>query len=419
MANIKISELNELSKVDRTDILPIVDVSANETKKVLVDNLIEKNIELLAISDTAPSEFEDGDKYYNTSTKKIYTAIDESWSETGETPLDGLFYIVFNEQSSYAWNGSDLVSVGGGKEDIVISDTEPTDPDVKLWIDTGEVQNLGSELHVGSEINSKVRTNIIKGKNLFDKDNANIIYGSFSSTDAISTYNVNAKSVYISCKPNTTYTISKSNATNRFRAGTTNVIPAPSVNVSGVITNDNGTIITITTNSNAKYLIIYYWVNTDTSDNVLNSLQIEVGSTATTYKTYITPTINVDGEDIYVKGQNEEYSLSEKRIGTWIDGKPLYRIMIPATVNSNTEGTISLITSGVPNPDTIIINVGKSVSHYNTSVVGGAYNNPNYYSSTTDYGNLYIDVNKVLHIKNTSGTQRQYYICIEYTKTTD
>lgn len=138
MANIKISELNELSKVDRTDILPIVDVSANETKKVLVDNLIEKNVELLAISDTAPSEFEDGDKYYNTSTKKIYTAVDGSWSETGETPLDGLFYIVFNEQSSYAWNGSDLVSVGGGTEDIVISDTEPTEEGVKLFIDTSE-----------------------------------------------------------------------------------------------------------------------------------------------------------------------------------------------------------------------------------------------------------------------------------------
>lgn len=146
MANIKISELNELSKVDRTDILPIVDVSANETKKVLVDNLIEKNIELLAISDTVPSEFEDGDKYYNTSTKKIYTAVDGSWSETGETPLDGLFYILFNEQSSYAWNGSDLVSVGGGKEDIVISDTEPTDPDVKLWIDTGEVGESFTEI---------------------------------------------------------------------------------------------------------------------------------------------------------------------------------------------------------------------------------------------------------------------------------
>lgn len=43
MANIKISELNELtsSQVDNNDVLPIVDVSTDETKKITVENIRE------------------------------------------------------------------------------------------------------------------------------------------------------------------------------------------------------------------------------------------------------------------------------------------------------------------------------------------------------------------------------------------
>lgn len=42
MANIKISELNELDVVSNDDVLPIVDVDANETKKVKTSNLKTK-----------------------------------------------------------------------------------------------------------------------------------------------------------------------------------------------------------------------------------------------------------------------------------------------------------------------------------------------------------------------------------------
>ena len=147
MANIKITELNETLTKTNNDVLPIVDITANETKKIKIENLLDKNIELLAVSDTAPSECNTGDKYYNTSTKLVYTATaQDTWSDTGTTPISGILYIVYNDQASYSWDGTDLVSVGGGKEDIVIDDTEPTDPDVKLWIDTGEIENAGSEL---------------------------------------------------------------------------------------------------------------------------------------------------------------------------------------------------------------------------------------------------------------------------------
>lgn len=145
MANIKISELNELTNIATDDLLPIVDTSVNETKKVQLKNVL--NVELIAISDTAPAECLAGDKYYNTEDNKIYTAIaTDTWGTIGETPVKGVFYIVFNEQSSYSYDGSTLISVGGGTEDIVISDTEPTEEGVKLWIDTGEIGSQVSEI---------------------------------------------------------------------------------------------------------------------------------------------------------------------------------------------------------------------------------------------------------------------------------
>jgi len=40
MASIKISELNELTSVEESDLLPIVDTSSNETKKISYENLL-------------------------------------------------------------------------------------------------------------------------------------------------------------------------------------------------------------------------------------------------------------------------------------------------------------------------------------------------------------------------------------------
>lgn len=106
-----------------------------------------QNVEIIAISDEAPSQCATGDKYYNTEDNLIYTATGtNTWSEDGEEPISGIFYILFSEQSSYSYDGTTLVSVGGGTEDIIISDTEPTEEGVKIWIDTGEISNRASEI---------------------------------------------------------------------------------------------------------------------------------------------------------------------------------------------------------------------------------------------------------------------------------
>lgn len=144
MANIKISELNSIVEKDYTDVLPIVDTSANETKKISIEKLIDNNVELLDVIDIAPSECSIGDKYYNTEDNLIYTAVDtDTWSSTGEQPKSGVFYIVFSKQSNYVYDGTTLVSVGGGSGDLIMVNEEPTE-DTKLQIESNDLDPQGT-----------------------------------------------------------------------------------------------------------------------------------------------------------------------------------------------------------------------------------------------------------------------------------
>ena len=143
MANIKISELNELynAQKDYGDYVPIVDTSANETKKISVQNLIPSNIELIAITDTEPIEYETGDKYYNTTNNRIYTATSGGWINPQE-PIKGIIYIILEEQKSYTYDGTTLISVGGGAGGIVVYPNIP-DEDTQLYIEEEDLDFQG------------------------------------------------------------------------------------------------------------------------------------------------------------------------------------------------------------------------------------------------------------------------------------
>ena len=114
--------------------------------------------------------------------------------------------------------------------------------------------------------------------NLFDKENANILNVSINADKNIATSS-NAKTLYIPCQPNTTYTVSKI-VSNRFRLATTSDIPAPSIASINYIANDTASVSTITTSSNAKYLCVYYFLNgtdTLTEKEILDSIKIYEG----------------------------------------------------------------------------------------------------------------------------------------------
>lgn len=112
----------------------------NEIKRIVEEDIPSTlDVVLIAVTDTAPSECAKDDKYYNTTDNKIYTATaTNTWSQDGDYPVEGIMYILFGTQSSYAYNGTTLVSVGGGSgETITQQPTAPENPEENdLWIDT-------------------------------------------------------------------------------------------------------------------------------------------------------------------------------------------------------------------------------------------------------------------------------------------
>jgi len=74
-----------------------------------VDDVIELN----TMAATAPATCATGDKYYNTTTKLIYTATaTDTWGTTGETPDAGVIYVAKDTNASYRWSGSDMINIG-------------------------------------------------------------------------------------------------------------------------------------------------------------------------------------------------------------------------------------------------------------------------------------------------------------------
>lgn len=142
------------------------------------------------------------------------------------------------------------------------------------------------------------------GKNLFDKDNSVKVHMFIdtSSNKFVDNYE-QAISTYIKIEGNTTYTISKT-AGKTFRVATSESIPANSVKILSTTVNHEGTKITITTETNAKYLFINYYnaSNGDTKGEEImkNSLQIEKNTVATSYEDYVKPAI-------FVKNNNNVY----------------------------------------------------------------------------------------------------------------
>lgn len=94
----------------------------NDTNLIKMQENAEKainerkpTIELLTVSDTAPSKCTIRDKYYNTTTSKIYTAIATNmWATTGENPSNLYLYVDLEHKELYYFDGTTFVSYGGG-----------------------------------------------------------------------------------------------------------------------------------------------------------------------------------------------------------------------------------------------------------------------------------------------------------------
>ena len=162
--------------------------------------------------------------------------------------------------------------------------------------------------------------------------------------------------------------------------------------------------------SDANYVLLAFApASGKTIEQIKNSFMVNKGSTAQSYQPYITPTINVDGQNIYEKGQNEVYSTAEQRIGTWINNKPIYRQVIQGTTASSNSPTAI---GSISNLGTIVNIRGYIISASQSIPINFVYN--------TEQNAGYKEGNNIIIRATASSYQNKpCYVIVEYTKTTD
>lgn len=116
----------------------------------------------------------------------------------------------------------------------------------------------------------------------------------------------------------------------------------------------------------------------------------------------------------------EVYSTAETRIGTWIDGKPLYRKVIVATnIATNTENSIAV-------SDASIISVKKIEGYYIGGGGGNIASSGTLLGADSDNTRSYVfyspangSLKSYCGVYNTGNGKYDTHIILEYTKTTD
>lgn len=147
-----------------------------------------------------------------------------------------------------------------------------------------QMQDNVEEVFNGEESMGSIVVEDIECKNIFDKDNANIIKAYANDWSETLFADDNTRSFYIPIISGETYTISRI-AGKFFHIATTTELPASGVTRSQYQRANNLTSATITASSTAKYLVVSYYSyasgDTVTEQEVLDSIQIEKGSVAT------------------------------------------------------------------------------------------------------------------------------------------
>ena len=145
----------------------------------------------------------------------------------------------------------------------------------------------------------------------------------------------------------------------------------------------------------------------DVADD-LDTNKLDKTSVKDTYSTSATDTYSCN----YVNGL-ETYSADETRVGTWIDGKPIYRKVLNLTTPNNASETNIATLTGIDNLTDI---KGFVINEANARV------NYPYYFNSGNYGVLFYRTNTgdiVCSNTYSSYQNRPIIVIIEYTKTSD
>lgn len=227
-------------------------------------------------------------------------------------------------------------------------------------------------------------------ENLFDKDNANILDATISSSTKKIENSSQYKCLYIPCLPNTTYTIQKIQS-GYLTCGFTATIPSNDVDVDeytnfGAIT----TLCTITSLSTSRYLVMRYYRTTDTltESEIRATIQIEYGSKPNTYTPYGTTPIELNKIGTYqdyIYKENDKWYLHKET------GKLIINGTENPTLNTSSTNTTRVLYSGVLNQANktdrlILCNYLKEKSNYSNDIEGAYY--------STSNGDYWFRINK-------------------------
>lgn len=149
----------------------------------------------------------------------------------------------------------------------------------------------------------------------------------------------------------------------------------------------------------------------DTEDDSWNNIGTEVVDTLEGNEGNRAPSVRAVNE-------LNTYSTEEVRIGTWIDGKPLYRKVISFSPDTNSN-TVS-IAHGISNLGVVIKCYGRFQSYSSNRLIPQLYYtlDPQFVVSPYSISSTNIEIGYGNWFK-TSGNATNCYIIIEYTKTTD
>lgn len=130
-----------------------------------------------------------------------------------------------------------------------------------------------------------------KTKNLFDKNNPNLI-GGYISGKKLNNYDTTIKNYVtfvMDCEPNTVYTVSRQLIGKRFVIASGKNSPATDISFTNEVDGFTNSSLTITTGETDKYLYVWFYnkqYDTDTYEHLMEGIQVEKGNISMTYEPY-------------------------------------------------------------------------------------------------------------------------------------
>ena len=187
-------------------------------------------------------------------------------------------------------SATDTTYTAGNAIDItngeISADIHPTD----FFTASDSISDYGSDLSLDNTIATTLKSVELKGdtfqqtysgKNLFNGTYVNYAVGGSSGYRWFTANNT--RSAIVKCQPNTTYTIKKYElSSNRFAIADYPSMPSDNGELNGLATDPSATQLTVTTHSDAQYMFIYV-----SNDSVEPQMQVEEGSTATSFEPYV------------------------------------------------------------------------------------------------------------------------------------